>query len=43
MVRRVRRVRGLPVPGRVRVLPDRTQGRGETALLGDFGTARAQR
>lgn len=43
MVRRVRRVRGLPVPGRVRVLPDRTQGRREAALPGDRGTAGAER
>jgi len=43
MVRGFRRFRGLPVPGRVRVLPDRAQGRRTTALLGDFGTTRAQR
>jgi len=43
MVRRVRRFRGLPVPGRVRVLQDRAQGRRKKALLGDFGTARTQR
>lgn len=43
MVRRFRRFRRLLVPGRVRVLPDRAQGRGATALFGDFGTARAER
>jgi len=43
MVRRVCRFRGIPLLGRVRVLPDRAQGRGEKALFGDFGTARAQR